>query len=193
QGPEYAESNALDTHGDLPEFYWTGDTDMKCMSQAIGSVLDHAYGHHIERLMVTGNFALLAGIEPQQVNDWYRGMYVDAVDWVTTPNTIGMALYADGGVVGTKPYASSGKYIHRMSNYCKHCRFDVNKKTGDDACPFNAMYWAFLRRNRSRLEGNRRMGLVLKNLDRMSKNELVELTNSVNANREKWGVGAIGG
>lgn len=191
QDTDYAESNALDTHGDLPEFYWTGKTDMKCMSEAIGSVLDHAYGHHIERLMVTGNFALLAGIEPQQVNDWYRGMYVDAIDWVTTPNTIGMALYADGGVVGTKPYASSGKYIHRMSNYCKHCRFDVNKKTGDDACPFNAMYWAFLDRNKDHFKDNRRMGLILKNLEKMSKNDLVELTNSVNTNRKAWGVGSV--
>lgn len=191
QGPEYAQANALDTHGNLPEFYWTGETDMRCMSEAIASVVNHAYGHHIERLMVTGNFALLAGIEPQQVNDWYRGMYTDAVDWVTTPNTIGMALYADGGVVGTKPYASSGKYIHRMSNYCKQCPYDVNKKIGDDACPFNAMYWAFLERNKVHFKGNRRMGLVLKNLDRMSKNELVELTCSVNANRTKWGVGSI--
>ena len=191
QGPEYASSNALDCHADLPEFYWTGDTDMRCMREAIGSVLNHSYGHHIERLMVTGNFALLAGVEPKQVNDWYRGMYVDAVDWVTTPNTIGMALHADGGVVGTKPYAASGKYISRMSNYCKHCAFDVNKKTGDDACPFNAMYWAFLYRNRDRLKGNRRMGLVLKNLDRFKKSELTELTVSVEKNREKWGVGPV--
>ncbi|MCA9275587.1 MAG: cryptochrome/photolyase family protein [Phycisphaerales bacterium] len=191
QEPDYSESNALDCHGQLPEFYWSGDTDMKCMSEAIGSVLDHAYGHHIERLMVTGNFALLAGIEPRQVNDWYRGMYVDAIDWVTTPNTVGMALYADGGVVGTKPYAASGKYISRMSNYCKHCRFDVNKKSGDDACPFNAMYWAFLHRNRERFEGNRRMALVLKNLDRFGNDELTELSVSVEKNREKWGIGPI--
>lgn len=190
QPPEYAQSNALDTHADLPEFYWTGETDMRCMRGAIGSVLKLGYGHHIERLMLTGNFALLAGIEPRQVNDWYRGMYVDAVDWVTTPNTIGMALYADGGIVGTKPYAASGKYISRMSNYCTHCPFDVNKKTGDDACPFNAMYWAFLHRNRARLKGNRRMGLVLKNLDRFKESELTELTVSANKNREKWGVGA---
>jgi deoxyribodipyrimidine photolyase-related protein len=190
QGPEYASTNALDCHADLPAFYWDGETDMRCMREAITSVLERGYGHHIERLMITGNFALLAGIEPQQVNDWYRGMYVDAVDWVTTPNTIGMALYADGGVVGTKPYAASGQYINKMSNYCKHCRFDVKKKLGEDACPFNAMYWAFLHRNRARFKGNRRMGLMLKNLDRFEESTLVELTVSVEKNRSRWGIGS---
>lgn len=188
QGPQYAASNELDCDADLPEFYWSAQTDMRCMREAITSVLDRGYGHHIERLMVTGNFALLAGIEPKQVNDWYRGMYVDAVDWVTTPNTIGMALYADGGVVGTKPYASSGQYINRMSNYCAECAFDVKKKLGDDACPFNAMYWAFLHGNRKRFEKNRRMGLMLKNLDRFEESTLVELTVSVEKNRTKWGI-----
>ncbi len=176
QGPTYPERNELEHTNDLPEFYWTGETDMNCMAHALRSVLDLGYGHHIARLMVTGNFALIAGINPQQVNDWYRGMYVDAIDWVTTPNTVGMALHADGGIVGTKPYAASGKYINRMSNYCKACRYDVNARTGDTACPFNILYWNFLLRHRKRFSSNRRMTMILKNLDRLTRQEKTQIT-----------------
>ena len=189
----YADRNGLDHHGALPEFYWTGETDMACVRDALAGVLDHAYGHHIERLMITGNFALIAGVEPGAVNDWYRGMYADAVDWVTTPNTIGMALHADGGVVGTKPYAASGKYVQRMSNHCKGCRYDVSKRTGEDACPFNTLYWDFLLRHRERFSANRRMTMILKNLDRFGDEERVEITVGAERIRERMGVGPVGG
>lgn len=171
EGPEYPERNALGDRGSLPEFYWTGETDMACMRDSIGQVLEHGYGHHIQRLMVTGNFALIAGVEPRQVNDWYRGMYVDAVDWATTPNVIGMVMHADGGVVGTKPYAASGQYIKRMSNHCAGCRYDPGERTGDGACPFTTFYWDFLLRHEDALRANQRMSLIMKNVDRIESKE----------------------
>jgi deoxyribodipyrimidine photolyase-related protein len=176
QGPDYETRNALGESGSLPEFYWTGDTEMTCLRESIGQVLAHGYGHHIQRLMVTGNFALLAGVDPRAVNDWYLGMYVDAVDWVTAPNTIGMAMHADGGVVGTKPYVSTGRYIDRMSDYCRSCPYDPAKRTGDDACPFTTLYWDFLRRHRERFAQNRRMALMLKSLDRIDAEETARIT-----------------
>ncbi len=188
QGPQYEASNALDQTGRLPGFYWDGETDMRCMGEALGSVLDSAYGHHIARLMVTGNFALIAGVDPQAVNDWYRGMYADAVDWVTAPNTLGMAMHADGGIVGTKPYAASGKYIDRMSNYCKGCRYDVKERTGDDACPFNTFYWDFLIRNRETFRPNQRMAMILKNVDRLAPEQVVEITTSAAHRRSEFGI-----
>ena len=188
EGPDYAERNALDHEGLLPEFYWTGDTDMACMGQSIGQVLDEAYGHHIQRLMVTGNFALLCGVHPRTVSDWYLGMYVDAIDWVTLPNTLGMAMHADGGVVGTKPYAASGKYISRMSNYCGDCRYDVKLRTGDKACPFNTLYWDFLIRHRERFRKNNRMAMILKNVDRLNREQRTEITVSATSLRTKLGV-----
>lgn len=188
EGPDYADRNALEAFGNLPEFYWTGDTDMACMKDSLKSVLDHAYGHHIARLMVTGNFALIAGVEPQQVDRWYRGMYADAVDWVTTPNTIGMAMHADGGVVGTKPYAASGKYIQRMSNYCKGCRYSVKARTGEDACPFNSFYWDFLLRNEDEFRKNSRMSLILKHIDKMPSEERVEITVHAKKLRKQMGI-----
>jgi deoxyribodipyrimidine photolyase-related protein len=188
EGPDYVDRNALDEEGDLPEFYWTGQTEMRCMRDCIGQVLDHGYGHHIQRLMVTGNFALIAGIEPKQVSDWYLGMYVDGVDWVTAPNVLGMAMHADGGVVGTKPYAASGKYIKRMSNYCDDCAFDPNKRTGEDACPFNVFYWDFLIRHKQRFSGNNRMSMILKNVDRMAKSERTEITVEGRRLREDMGI-----
>lgn len=191
-GEGYARLNELDQHGALPEFYWSGNTDMNCMRHALDSVLDLAYGHHIARLMVTGNFALIAGVHPSRVNDWYLGMYADAVEWVTTPNTVGMAMHADGGVVGTKPYAASGKYIQRMSNYCAACRYDVRKRTGDDACPFNTLYWDFLIRNEARFRDNRRMAMSLRNTARLGSAERVEISISARATRDRFGVGPVG-
>jgi deoxyribodipyrimidine photolyase-related protein len=155
--PEYGATNALEAHGALPAFYWTGDTPMACMADAVASTRQHAYAHHIQRLMVTGNFALLAGIDPVHVNEWYMVVYADAFEWVELPNTHGMALFADGGVMASKPYAASGAYIDRMSDHCKGCRFDVQLKAGTKACPFNYLYWDFIGRNEDRLKGNPRL------------------------------------
>lgn len=188
QGPGYGARNALGHHGRLPDFYWTGQTDMACMADAIGGVLEMAYAHHISRLMVTGNFALIAGIDPRAVTDWYLGMYADGVDWVTLPNTLGMALYADGGVVGTKPYAASGKYIDRMSNACGQCRYRVSERAGEDACPFNTFYWDFLIRHEKAFGKNSRMKMMLKHVENMDKRERVEITVSANALRERMGI-----
>ncbi|MGL5735024.1 MAG: cryptochrome/photolyase family protein, partial [Beijerinckiaceae bacterium] len=155
--PDYARSNALDATRPIPDFYWTGETAMACMAHALGDTMRHAYSHHIQRLMITGNFALLAGIDPAQVEEWYLAVYADAFEWVELPNTHGMALHADGGVMATKPYAASGAYINRMSNFCKGCRYNVAQKLGDDACPFNYLYWAFLIRHEKKLGRNLRL------------------------------------
>jgi deoxyribodipyrimidine photolyase-related protein len=171
EGAEYGRLNALDAKGALPSFYWTGETDMACLRDALGQVLQYGYGHHIQRLMVTGNFALIAGISPRAVADWYLGMYVDAVDWVTLPNTLGMVMHADGGIVGTKPYASTGRYIDRMSNHCRGCRYDPRKRDGEDACPFTTFYWDFLLRHRPRFRKNPRMTMMLRNVDRLGRDE----------------------
>ncbi len=187
-GPDYRNGNTFNEKGSLPEMYWTGETDMACMQQCLGQVLEHAYGHHIQRLMVTGNFALIAGINPQAISDWYLGMYVDAVDWVTLPNTLGMVMHADGGLVGTKPYAASGKYIGRMSNYCKGCRYDNDKRHGDDACPFTTFYWDFLLRHRRKLASNQRMSMILKNLDRMDDSEQRAIRRHAKQLRERFGI-----
>jgi deoxyribodipyrimidine photolyase-related protein len=168
KGESYAQSNTLGADAHLPEMYWSGETDMRCMQQVIGHVRSYGYAHHIQRLMVTGNFALLAGISPQETDDWYLGMYVDGLEWVTTPNTVGMALYADGGIVGSKPYAASGKYIKKMSNYCQSCRYKVTKRVGEDACPFNTLYWAFLDRHEKTFRQHPRMALIIKSLERLS-------------------------
>lgn len=161
--PGYIDGNHFGAKLDLPQFYWDGDTDLFCVSDAVKSLIRNGINHHIQRLMITGNFALIAGIDPQQVNDWYWLAYADAWEWVVTPNVIGMALYADGGVLGTKPYAASANYIHKMSDCCARCAYDHKKTTGDDACPFNSLYWDFIDRNYDELDGNRRMALILKN------------------------------
>ncbi|MBT8040019.1 MAG: cryptochrome/photolyase family protein [Gammaproteobacteria bacterium] len=166
--PDYADSNFLEAKRPLPDFYWTGKTDMNCLSEAIGNTRRNAYAHHIQRLMVTGNFALLTGIDPAKVEEWYLLVYIDAFEWVELPNTHGMALFADGGVLASKPYAASGAYINRMSNHCGDCRFNPKEKLGDSACPFNYLYWNFLLENEQRLRSNPRMGLAYRNLDRMS-------------------------
>ena len=165
--PDYADGNAFGNSRSLPEFYWTGDTQMNCMRQAINQSLEHAYAHHIQRLMVTGNFALLAGIAPSQICEWYLAIYMDAFDWVELPNTLGMVMHADGGYLGSKPYCASGQYIKRMSDYCRGCAYKVSESTTDDACPFNSLYWHFLMRHGDRLRGNQRMAMIYKNLDRM--------------------------
>ncbi len=168
EGPGYGRRNALDAKRDLPGFYWTGKTDMHCMARAVGQTIDHAYAHHIQRLMITGNFALLAGIDPVQVHVWYLEVYADAYEWVEMPNTIGMALFADGGLLGSKPYAAGGAYINRMSDYCGRCRYDVKQRLGEDACPFNALYWDFLARNERKLARNPRLAMPYRNWNRMS-------------------------
>ncbi|WP_291196182.1 cryptochrome/photolyase family protein [Hyphomonas sp.] len=165
--PGYGQTNTLNAHRPLPDFYWTGETDMRCMAEAIGQTKRHAYAHHIQRLMVTGNFALIAGLAPAEVNDWYLLVYADAYEWVELPNTHGMALHADGGLMASKPYAASGNYINKMSDYCSGCAYDVTAKSGPRACPFNFLYWDFIARNRESLAGNPRMALIYKALDRL--------------------------
>jgi deoxyribodipyrimidine photolyase-related protein len=200
EGAGYRRRNRLGQTGSLPELYWTGETDMVCLRESIGQVLEHGYGHHIQRLMVTGNFALTAGVRPREVADWYLGLYVDGVDWVTAPNTVGMVMHADGGVVGTKPYASSGRYIQRMSNYCTSCRYDPGRRSGSGsgdgegaACPFTTFYWDFLARHRKTFRGNRRMAMALRNLDRMGREEVEALSRHASRLRGDLGIGAVGG
>ncbi len=173
--PGYLELNALEAGEDLPEFFWTGKTEMVCLRETIGQTLEHGYAHHIQRLMVTGLFSLLYGVRPKAIHEWYLGVYVDAIEWVELPNVLGMSQYADGGLMASKPYAATGKYIQRMSNYCVECPYDPAARTGEKACPFTALYWDFLRRNRGRLKGNARMSLQLKNLDRVPESEWPEI------------------
>ena len=165
--PGYLELNALKAHERLPAFYWTGSCEMNCLRQSIGQTLRHGYAHHIQRLMVTGLYSLLLGVEPQQTHQWYLAVYVDAVEWVELPNTLGMSQYGDGGIIASKPYVATGKYIQRMSNYCAGCRFDPAKATGANACPFTTLYWDFLSRHEALLAKNQRMALQVKNLARL--------------------------
>lgn len=188
EGDEYADRNALGMEGELPGLYWDAETDMACMRDCVGSVVEDAYAHHIPRLMVMGNFAMLAGVRPKEVSDWYLGMYADGVEWATAPNVVGMAMHADGGVVGTKPYAASGKYISRMSNYCENCPHDINQRTGEDACPFNTLYWDFLIRYEETFRGNHRMAMMMKNVERLKKDERTEITVSATKLRRRFGV-----
>lgn len=167
--PEYKDLNYFKTKRNLPEFYWTGNTDMNCLKQAIQQTQSFAYAHHIQRLMVTGNFALLAGVDTQKVCEWYLIVYADAFEWVELPNTLGMALFGDGGIVGSKPYAASGKYIERMSNYCQDCRYSPKETIGDNACPYNYLFWHFLENNKKALKDNNRLGYVYANWSRMTK------------------------
>ena len=173
--PDYAALNFFEAKRELPAFYWDADTKMNCLHQSVKETSQNAYAHHIQRLMVLGNFALLTGINPAQVNAWFLSVYVDAFEWVELPNVSGMALFADGGYLASKPYAAGGGYINKMSNYCKGCSYNVNKKNGPDACPFNYLYWDFLKRNRNKLGNNHRVGMMYKVYDRMSdeKKELI--------------------
>jgi deoxyribodipyrimidine photolyase-related protein len=165
--PEYLERNVMQAREPLPQFYWTAKTEMACLEDALHQTLEYGYAHHIQRLMVTGLYALLLGVDPKQVHAWYLAVYVDAVEWVELPNTLGMSQYGDGGVMASKPYVASGKYIQRMSNYCSGCRFDPAKSTGEDACPFTTLYWDYLLRHEKALKGNQRMTMQLKNLARL--------------------------
>ncbi len=168
QMPGYIERNALDAQQDLPAWFWTGDTDMACLRDALAQTLEHGYANHIQRLMVTGLYALMLGVQPKQVHAWYLAVYVDAVEWVELPNSLGMSQYADGGVMGSKPYIATGKYIQRMSSHCKGCRYDPAQRSGDSACPFTTLYWDFLMRHESMLAKNPRMALQVKNVARLT-------------------------
>lgn len=168
EGPNYVHRNFLGARRELPAFYWTGETEMHCLSQAIGQTLDRAYAHHIQRLMITGNFALLIGADPYQVHQWYLEIYADAYEWVELPNTLGMSQFGDGGLLGSKPYAASGAYINRMSDYCGRCRYDVKQRTGGDACPFNALYWDFLARHEGKLRNNARLAMPYRSWEKVA-------------------------
>ncbi|MCA0928278.1 cryptochrome/photolyase family protein [Ruegeria profundi] len=180
-GPEYTQQNFFGAKRPLPDFYWTGHTDMACMAAAIGQTKEEAYAHHIQRLMVTGNFAMLAGIDPHDVHEWYLAVYADAYEWVEAPNVIGMSQFADGGLLGSKPYAASGNYINKMSDHCANCSYDVKQKTGSDACPFNPLYWDFLLRNEEKLRGNPRLGQVYRTWDKMDEAKKKEYRDSARA------------
>lgn len=169
--PDYVESNYLEASRPLPDFYWTAATDMACLKAAISQTIEEAYAHHIQRLMVTGNFAMLTGVDPRAVHEWYLAVYADAYEWVELPNVIGMSQFADGGLLGSKPYAGGGNYINKMSTYCAGCAYDVKKRVGDGACPFNALYWHFLARNRAKLGTNQRLRTVYATWDKMAEGD----------------------
>lgn len=168
--PDYASNNHFSAERQLPSFFWDGDTDMNCVKSAMQNILKHGWTHHIERLMVLGNFAQLWGTNPYLFHEWHMAMYVDAIDWVSLPNTLGMSQYGDGGLMSTKPYCASGNYIHKMSNFCSGCRYDYRKRTGEDACPFTTLYWHFLDRHADQLQGNARMKFAMANLRRVRSN-----------------------
>lgn len=173
--PNYATLNKLENHNKLPNFYWTGETKMNCMQKAISQSLTEAYAHHIQRLMIIGNFSLLTQLHPDEVDAWYLGVYIDAIEWVELPNTRGMSQYADGGILATKPYVSSGSYINKMSNYCSSCHYSVKDKFGDKACPFNTLYWNFLDEKKEYFAKNQRMGMMMNMLKKMNPEELYKI------------------
>lgn len=179
--PDYLEQNFLQAQRPLPAFYWSGDTELACLRAVIAQTRKHAYAHHIQRLMITGTFAMLAGVDPKAVHEWYLAVYADAYEWVELPNTLGMSQFADGGLLGSKPYAASGNYINRMSDYCASCRYDVKKKIGEDACPFNALYWHFIDRHDERLRSNPRMGQIYRSWDKMDETVKAETLQSAEA------------
>ena len=182
--PDYLERNTLQADQALPGFFWDGETDMNCLRQTITQTLDYGYAHHIQRLMVTGLFCLLLGVNPKLVHEWYLAVYVDAVEWVELPNSLGMSQFADDGVMASKPYCATGKYIQRMSNYCSGCKFNPGKATGEDACPFTTLYWDFLKRHKTRLQGNNRMTMQLSNLKRKNSAELRDISRQAEQIRE---------
>ena len=179
--PGYERENFFDHKRPLPDFYWTADTKMACVKAAVTQTKEQAYAHHIQRLMVTGNFAMLAGVDPHELHLWYLSVYADAYEWVELPNTVGMSQFADGGVLASKPYAASGAYINRMSNYCGSCSYDVKQRTGDGACPFNALYWDFLSRHRDKLSSNPRIGQMIRTYDKFADDERARIKASAAA------------
>ncbi len=182
EGPEYVTRNALGHDRALPPMFWGAKTGMNCVAQTVAQTREHAYAHHIQRLMITGNFALLAGLDPGPVQEWYLAVYADAYEWVEAPNVVGMSQFADGGIIASKPYVSSGNYIDKMSDYCGSCHYKVKQKTGDGACPFNLLYWHFLDRHRTRFKANPRMGQMYATWDRMAQDK----RDTVLADAEKW-------
>ena len=170
--PDYVNENFFEAKRKLPKLFWDGDTKMNCLSQCVKETKENAYAHHIQRLMVLGNFALIAGLDPVEVNQWYLIVYADAYQWVELPNVTGMILFADGGVLSSKPYAASGSYINKMSNYCKDCYYSVNKKSGFDACPFNFLYWNFLIANKEKLHENYRLQMIYHSVERMKEDQI---------------------
>ncbi len=184
QMPEYLERNALDAREPLPAFFWTGTTDMACLRDALTQTLTHGYAHHIQRLMVTGLYLLLLGVRPQEAHQWYLSVYVDAVEWVELPNTLGMSQYGDGGIMASKPYIASGKYIQRMGNFCKGCRYDPGESTGPTACPYTTLYWDFLMRHEAMLAGNPRMGMQVRNLARLAQDKREAIATQAQALRD---------
>jgi deoxyribodipyrimidine photolyase-related protein len=184
--PKLLEGNALKAHAPLPSFYWTGDTDMHCLRDAVQQTMRHGYAHHIQRLMVTGNLALMLGVEPAQVHAWYLAVYVDAVEWVEAPNTLAMSQFADGGRMVSKPYCASGRYIERMSNYCGGCRYKPEKAVGDDACPFTTLYWDFLDRHQTRFAHHPRAALQWKSLERLDAPQREAIGRQAAALRKQW-------
>lgn len=178
--PNYKNENFLNNENKLPSFFWTGKTKMNCLEKSINNSLDNGYAHHIQRLMITGNFALLTGVHPDAIDAWYLGIYVDAIEWVQLPNTRGMSQFADGGKIATKPYVSSGSYIHKMSNYCGSCHYNKSKKFEDDACPFNSLYWNFLDEKQTALSSNFRMKMMYSLLNKMSSEERAKIKEKAN-------------
>jgi deoxyribodipyrimidine photolyase-related protein len=183
--PDYVGLNELQATQPLPKFYWDGQTEMNCLHDAIGQTLRYGYAHHIQRLMVTGLFALLLGVRPQAVHEWYLAVYVDAIEWVELPNTLGMSQHGDGGIMASKPYIASGKYIQRMSNYCSGCRYDPAKSMGANACPFTTLYWDFLMRHEDRLKQNQRMSMQVRNLNRLSEGDKTAIREQAEAVRQR--------
>ncbi len=184
--PGYIEKNALDCEDrDVPSFYWDGRTEMRCVREGMRSVLDHGYAHHIVRLMVLGLFAQLLGVHPRRFHDWHMALYLDAIDWVSLPNTLGMSQYGDGGIMATKPYCASGAYVKRMSNFCGSCRYDPKQAVGEKACPLTTLYWDFLARHRKRFKANRRMAMQMRNLDRKPAADLAAIQRQAKALRAR--------
>jgi len=182
--PDYLERNTMGADEPLPEFYWTGETELECLRQSIGQTLEYGYAHHIQRLMVTGLYALLLGVDPKEVHRWYLAVYVDAVEWVELPNVLGMSQYGDGGLMASKPYVATGKYIKKMSNYCAHCPKNPAKRTGDDACPFTTLYWDYLIRHEDKLRQNQRMSLQVRNIGRLNQGERSAIARAANEIRK---------
>ena len=185
QMPAYETLNFFDHTKDLPEYFWNGKTRMNCISKAVTQSLNYAYAHHIQRLMVTGNFSLLTGVDPDQIDNWYLGIYIDAFQWVERTNTRGMSQFADGGIVGTKPYISSASYINKMSDYCRNCHYKHNRRVGDRACPFNSLYWRFLAVHEDKLAGNQRMSMMYRLWHKMDGNTRQELLDQAEHYLEK--------